>query len=258
VLPCAAMRNRHAPLASFGLLLAVLVFPLGCDRGTPSGSAATAAETSWSEIQNLERSLSATRARLVAVSALAADDPARGPLDREEAKASEDLNRRLVAYLNANPPRTGAPLSPHQTQAIQWKTELDRRLAQGYLDHGDPARAIEILEAALVLDPQNQATAEALVEARARRYVTAERFALVKEGMTTDEVERALGVPNPHDVRELTDKGVVAWFYPKDASGAAAAVWFEKRSGAERGEMKVYRVDFEAIGAEGSTPTPTS
>ena len=43
----------------------------------------------------------------------------------------------------------------------------------------------------------------------------------------------------------VMERKVVAWFYPKDASGAAAAVWFEAPEAGNGG--KVYQLDFEAI-----------
>ena len=75
--------------------------------------------------------------------------------------------------------------------------------------------------------------------------MTPERFAQVKEGMTPAEVRKLLGHPNLHNVREYADRGVVAWFYPKDASGAAAAVWFHREKGAAA--PTVYMADFEAV-----------
>ena len=61
--------------------------------------------------------------------------------------------------------------------------------------------------------------------------------------MTQDEVRRLLGPPNLQDVRPYPERGVTAWFYPKDASGAAAAVWFRK----DGAETTAYQVDFNAL-----------
>jgi hypothetical protein len=52
-----------------------------------------------------------------------------------------------------------------------------------------------------------------------------------------------LGQPNLHNVREYPGLEVVGWFYPKDESGAAAAVWFH----IDGGRYTVYLSDFDAL-----------
>jgi hypothetical protein len=54
-------------------------------------------------------------------------------------------------------------------------------------------------------------------------------------------------------VREYPDRGVVGWFYPKDASGTAAAVWFAKNDGHD-GRYAVYLFDFDAIKPPATVP----
>lgn len=75
--------------------------------------------------------------------------------------------------------------------------------------------------------------------------MTSERFKAVKKGMTENEVREALGPPNLFNVREYEDRGVTAWFYPKDEAGAAAGVWFRMK------DHKVYRINFDAIEGRG-------
>jgi hypothetical protein len=71
--------------------------------------------------------------------------------------------------------------------------------------------------------------------------------------MTQDEVRRLLGPPNLQDVRDYPERGVTAWFYPKDASGAAAAVWFRKGDSAP----EAYQLDFDAIPAPRPARAPS-
>ncbi len=87
------------------------------------------------------------------------------------------------------------------------------------------------------------------------RFMTRARFDQVKAGMSGEQVRELLGAPNPHNVREYAGKGasrgVVAWFYPKDAAGSAAAVWFAKSAGPPPAPaLKVYQLDFEAVQAK--------
>src|SRR5262245_34774382 len=231
-------------MSGAALLLAfALAVGLGSCAPEPVADRRATAEE-WRAVEAAKRALDAARG----------SDGAREEVER----LADELSRRLVAFLNADPPREGEPLSPRQRQAIRWKSDEDLRVARGYVEKaGDHRRAIEILEAALALDPNNGALRAALRSIRTSRFVTRERFDKVEMGMTDAEVEALLGAPNPHDVRELPDlgpqAGVVGWFYPKDDAGAAAAVWFERRAG---GRLEVYRTDFAAVRPGGENPSP--
>jgi tetratricopeptide (TPR) repeat protein len=138
------------------------------------------------------------------------------------------------------------------------KSDEDILLAREYIEEGgDYRRAIEIYETALAADPDNARLKQELEATKARRYMTAARFGQVKEGMTQDEVRRLLGSPNLQDVRVYPDRGVTAWFYPKDASGAAAAVWFQKKAAAAGMIAEVYLLDFDAIQPPAPDPSAT-
>ena len=234
-------------------VLAALLLGTSCSPSEqepePSG---LAAESGWQRIEKERQDLLALRQRLAQSAETDAESPATAELRREVERGADELSRHLVAFLNDDPPREKEPLSPRQAQAVRWKSEEDIHLARGYVERaGDFRRAIDILEAALALDPGHAELRAELERVRAARFVSAERFARVKVGMSPEEVRAVLGAPNPHNVREYLERGpgrgVIGWFYPKDDRGAAAGVWFTK----ERGEPSVYRTDFFAIRPEG-------
>ncbi len=174
--------------------------------------------------------------------------------ERQVEALTEELNRRLVDFINADPPVAGEPLSERQRQALRMRSDEDIRTARQYIeDGGDYLRAFEILRSALIVDPDNPRLREEIERARTRRYMTRLRFDQVKEGMTAEDVRALLGSPNPKDVRAYPDKGVLAWFYPKDPAGSAAAVWFERRP---EGGHSVYEVDFDAVAAPAAGARP--
>jgi hypothetical protein len=241
--------------------------PVELDRRAQLG-----AEAEWSWLLQAKRRLDGKRASLAGLGQPAAAPGASGaapadltgaPADRlapdrlarEVEALSQELARRLVAYINANPPLEGTPLSAHQLAAIRMKSDEDIAVAHQFIDRaGDYRRACEIYEAALADDPQNPRLREELARAQAARYMTAERFSRAAPGMSAAEVRAAIGPPNAHDVRRYPDKRVVGWFYPRDAGGGAAAVWFEQRDGG----LTVYLCDWSALEAAAPPAKPGS
>jgi hypothetical protein len=216
--------------------------PVESDRRAQLG-----AEAEWRWLLQAKRRLDDKRASLARAPA--------DPLAREVEALSQELARRLVVYVNANPPLEGTPLSERQLAAIRMKSDEDIAVAHQFIDRaGDYRRACEIYEAALADDPRNPRLREELARAQAARYMTAERFSRAAPGMSAAAVRAALGPPNAHDVRSYPDKRVVAWFYPRDASGAAAAVWFEKGDGG----LTVYLCDWSALEAAAPPAKPGS
>ena len=67
---------------------------------------------------------------------------------------------------------------------------------------------------------------------------------MIKPGMTPAAVRALLGPPNLHNIRDYPQRRLVAWFYPKDETGAAAAVWFQKLA---TGAGPVFQTDFDAV-----------
>ncbi|HWM92906.1 MAG TPA: tetratricopeptide repeat protein [Thermoanaerobaculia bacterium] len=241
------------PGLMMGIMVGVLTFLPAC-RQTP-GERQDARQTEvaaaeWEWLQATKQRLDEQRARLARLAQTQAGARAGAPppeelarLRQEVGDLAEELNRRLVEYINSNATGDETP-GERQLAAIRMKSDEDILLAREYVEQaGDYRRAIEIYETALAADPDNPRLRAELETARARRYVTRERFALIKEGMTQEEVRRLLGPPNAQDVRGYPERGVTAWFYPKDASGAAAAVWFRK----DGDSPAAYQIDFDAL-----------
>jgi outer membrane protein assembly factor BamE (lipoprotein component of BamABCDE complex) len=257
-------RPRIPPLPPLGLLLLLLLLLgggglAGCGSGSrEGGSGQVAADQEWLWLSRHKQELDQKREEL------AADGSPQGPqapdtakLAREVEARTAELDRRLIDFINAHPPVQGEPLTHRQQAAIRMKSEEDLSLAREHAEKGgDYQRAAEICEAALAIDPDNPALKEELERIRAARFMTADRFSQARKGMTPAEVREALGGPNPHNVRAYPDRGIEAWFYPKDETGAAAGVWFEKKQREE--DTRVYQLDFDAIrpGAPAAAPAP--
>jgi outer membrane protein assembly factor BamE (lipoprotein component of BamABCDE complex) len=238
------MLARCSRAAALALLLLISLVPAACgpsaeERRRQQQAAVSDAEWAW--LQQAKHDLDERRARL----AQAPPDDA-DPARRQAEALAEELDRRLVAYINA----TVDDASPdRQLAAIRIKSDEDIVLARQFIERGgDYRRAIEIYESALAVDPDNPRLRAELQAAQARRYITPERFSQIKEGMDQPQVRALLGQPNLQDVRSFPERNVTAWFYPKDASGAAAGIWFEKQDGA----FRVYELDFDAVQAPGS------
>ena len=232
----------------------------GCGKPEEPGAArrSPAAEAEWAWLQKTQRSLTGQRGRLAADPADPKNAAAREALRRQTA----ELNARLVAFINADPPVQGQPLTARQQAAIRMKSDEDLLLAREFIDEGgDYQRAVEIYKEALAVDPGYARIEEELAQAQARRYTTREAFAQLKKGMSQDEVRALLGPPNLHSVKDYPARGVVGWFYPKDASGAAAAVWFAKSNGSSNSDngdagYAVYLFDFDALQPQSPGQSP--
>jgi hypothetical protein len=251
-------------LAAIGAVGAVgIIGAVGCGPDSEEAApapAALAADAEWRWLQDTRGTLGQKRAQLAKTEAAARANPPAGPARQEAAQEDEaarlrhevetlstELRRRLVDFINANPPVEGRPMTPQQQEALRMKSDEEILVAQDFIQRGgDYRRAIEIYQAALSVDPGNPRLRQELEKARGMRYMSRERFSQVKEGMSQDEVRSLLGQPNLHNVRDYADRKVAAWFYPKGPEGAAAAVWFE-RSGSGSAAARVYAADFDAV-----------
>ena len=251
---------------SVGVVLAAVLMA-ACSSGPSREELANEAEWTW--LSDTKGQLDAKRQELVDLkSQLAepAEEPAEEPAaaEGEEAEAggidlwaqadeleseidemTEEFGGRLVAFINADPPVEGEEPTERQLGLIRMKSDEDMVMAQEWIDRGgDFKRAIEIIKTASIYDPDNERLKSALEEAETLRYMTEERFAMAKKGMSQDEMRHVLGQPNLHNVREFPEREVVAWFYPTGEGGSAAAVWFEPD---KKEELKAYKVDFKGI-----------
>lgn len=258
-------------------LLVALVVALGCADSEQEQAAAADAERqqAWAALQEEKAELDAAREELAelrielatqeeAADAEDADTDAEGgegeavedpqtrlnQLESQVQTQTDEFYSSLVEFLNAEPLVEGEEPSEVQLAALRMKSSEDMLVAEEYIvKGGNYGRAIDIYNSALLVDPDNEELQAALAEAQAKRYMSEERFAAVDDGMTEQEVRDLLGTPFHANVRNFPDDGVMAWFYPVDPQGSAAAVWFRERGG----EMKVYKSNYEEVVKEGPT-----
>lgn len=163
--------------------------------------------------------------------------------EKEAQSMSEEFMTNLVNFLNSANMVQGEEPSGVLLEAIRMKSAEDMMIAKEYITKGgDYRRAIEILQTAQMLDPNNPELQAALDKAEAEQYMTEDRFAAVSKGMTMDEVQDVLGTVNVHNVRQYPEKNITAWFYRREDKGAAG-VYFQDKDG----QMVVYRADYDAI-----------
>jgi tetratricopeptide (TPR) repeat protein len=231
-----------------GMVIAAAALAFACGQGGSGGGGsldASARQAEWTAIQTQKQQLDAKRAELAALRQQAADGAdvaaALTAVNDEVTKLSDDLGAKLAAYINADPPVVGEPIKPEQQAAIRVKSSEDIAIAREFIElGGDYRRAIDIYNQALSIDPDNAELKAALADAEAKRFMTPERFATVKKGMSEAEVVAALGRPLSRNIREYPEKKVSAWFYPKNDTGEAAGVFFTDKK-------TVYSTDFDAV-----------
>lgn len=169
-------------------------------------------------------------------------------LDADLTAQVEQFNADVVAFINDHAPVQGEPVPEIVNQAFALKASEDILLAKEYITQGgDYGRAIQIYQDILAFDPENAEAQEALAWAEEMRYMNEERFSQVETGMTMGQIEKIVGVVNYRNRREFPERGVVAWYYPKNAAGEAAAVYFRKKGDT----FEVYKADFNAVTKEG-------
>lgn len=230
-----------------GLAIAALTLLACGGEAAEQAASAEARKAEWTWLEGAKQGLDGKRAQLASLQAQAAagaDVAAQVEALHKEVDAAEDeLGGRLAAYINGDPPLMGEPLKPEQLAAMRMKASEDIVIAKEFIVlGGDYRKAIEIYQGLLRVDPENGEVKAALAEAEANRYMTEERFAAAKKGMTMDEVRAALGTPYLRNVKEYPEKKVTAWFYPTNEAGDAAGVWFNE-------EKQVYQVAFAAVKA---------
>jgi tetratricopeptide (TPR) repeat protein len=219
---------------------------LGCSGGPKEDPLAA----DWDALQAAKASLDAKRQELAALQAAAmppadaaesegeaeGEGEAEPPVDnsaqiaaleQEITAMADSFMAQLVTFLNSDPIIAEEGPTERQLAAIRLKSSEDMIVAKEWITAGgDYRQAISIYENTLQLDPDNEELKAALAEAQANRYLSQERFAAAKKGMTQDAVREALGQPLQYNIKTYEDKGVTAWFYPTSEDGSAAAVWF--------------------------------
>lgn len=167
-------------------------------------------------------------------------------LGEEIVAKADEFGAKLAQFINDQQIGVDSERTEVQRQAIRMKSDEDIELAKEYIEKGgDYGRAIDIYNQSLIFDPDNEKLLAAKAEAEELRYMTEERLAQVKKGMTQNEVRKLLGTPKGPNIREF-DQGVVGWFYPKEEPHTAAGVFFQKK----KDVLKVYKIDFNAVDRE--------
>lgn len=264
------MKGKHQLVPALLLGLA-LTAGLACQSGDSAADAQR--QAAWSELQELKGDLDASRARLAEAQAQQTAEPAAegeaapegeaagaeaaapaapadtAALEQEVQGKADALGQKLVAFINEDPIVEGKEPTPMQREALDMYIEENMGIAREFVEKGgDYRQAIDRYQQLLQLDPDNAALQQALADAEANRHMTAQRFALVEDGMTQEEVRAAIGQVNLRNVREYEEGARVAWFYPREeGSEYAAGVFFERQ---DDGSYTVYSADFDAMTPE--------
>jgi hypothetical protein len=256
-------RSRFLP---YGIAILVVVGLIsGCSRGPSEEELAQAAfEESLTALQQQYDALQQARADLVASEATLAEieairerdrsDEQKAELEALPAKIEELSAARDTAYdtvqatladflniaLNEFPehPATEQGLNMYSDEAI---LIADDTVAKA----GDYKKAINNLDAAnsyydSVGLPPYQPLLDKIAELDEMRFITQERFDLVKKNMTMDEVKATAGVPYYQNIQVDEKRKVETWLYRK-REGGAAAIYFRTTNN------KVYNKNFDAI-----------
>lgn len=142
---------------------------------------------------------------------------------------------QLSAFLNVVLNEESLRSAPETRKALDLYAQEALVNAKDFMNRaGDYRRAIELLETAEgyftavnFAPPPELATVKA--EAKSRRYLTKERFDLLKKGMTEDQVKVITGTPFYANIRENEVKGrkIVTWLFNRE-DGEVAGLYFEK------------------------------
>jgi predicted transcriptional regulator len=234
-------------------LAVAAVLVVGCGAGAEKKDAAKAAkrQQEWSQVEALKASVDAKRAELASLKSEAAGGAdVSAQIDatgKEVNQLTDELTGKIAAYINEDPPVEGEPMRPDLLPAVRMNSAEGMLVAREYIDlGGDYRKAIDIYNQLLGLDPDNADLKAALADAEAGRFMTEDRFAAVKKGMSEDEVVAAIGRPLTRNVKDYPAKKITAWFYPKDDEGNAAGVFYQMQKDKE----VVYKADFNFVKAK--------
>jgi hypothetical protein len=256
-------KSRFLPIGM--AMLVVIGLVSGCSRGPSEEELAQAAfEESFAALQQQYEALTQARADLAASEARLAEieairerdrtDEQKAELETLPATIEEQVVARDAAYdavqatnadflniaLNEFPehPATAEGLNLYSDEAILLADETVKKA-------GDYKKAINHLDTAnsyydSIDLPPYQPLVDKLAELEDMRFITKERFDLVKKNMTMDEVKEVAGTPYYQNIQVDEKRKVETWLYRK-REGGAAAVYFKTTNN------KVYNKNFEAV-----------
>ena len=257
-------RSRFLP---YGIAILV-VFGLvsGCSRGPSEEELAQAAfEEQLVALQQQYEVLQQARTDLVGSEAMLADIEAIKERDRSEEQIAEfealpaaiveqgtardaaydAVQATLADFLNIA--LNDFPEHPATVQGLNLYSDEAILIAQDtVVKAGDYKKAMNQLDAAnSYYDSIDLADYQPLIDKMAElddmRFITQERFDLVKKNMTMDEVKDVIGVPYYQNIQIDEKRKVETWLYRKREGGGAAAVYFKTTNN------KVYNKNFEAV-----------
>jgi hypothetical protein len=256
-------KSRFLP---YGIVFLVAIcFISGCSRGPSEEELAQAAfEEQLAALQQQYGDLTQARADLTASEAILAEiegikerdrtDEQKAELEALPAAIEEQTAARDEAYdavqatladflniaLNDFPehPATAEGLNLYSDEAILIAEDTVAKA-------GDYKKAINQIDSASsyyesIGLPPYQPLVDKMAELDEMRFITQERFDLVKKNMTMDEVKAAAGVPYYQNIQVDEKRKVETWLYRK-REGGAAAIYFKTTNN------KVYNKNFEAV-----------
>jgi outer membrane protein assembly factor BamE (lipoprotein component of BamABCDE complex)/outer membrane murein-binding lipoprotein Lpp len=257
------MRNptRHG----YWLVVVILVLLAGCSSGPSEEELAqqqaqeqlTAVRQAYADLQQLRADIAADQTTINEIEAVpetkrtdeqkAQLEELGATLEQKRARSEETydgLQAQLADFLNValntfpNSPETAEALKIYADEAILVADDIVAKA-------GDYKKAINHLSGAKgYYDAVGLEVYPALLakidELDSWSFITEERFAEIKKGMTKDEVKAVAGVPYYGNIQEDEKRGVETWLYKK-REGGAAAVYFKIKTG------KVYSTNFDAV-----------
>jgi prefoldin subunit 5 len=255
--------SRHRVLSFVMALFVISLVLPGCSQGPSEEELAKAAlneqlaaiEQSYEELQTTRTEFDATSARLAELEAMSklddeqqAEKDALAPRVDELATARdaafETLQNQLAEFLNLalnNFPQAAETVRALEIYSTEGLLTADDIVAKSgdYSKAMDQLRSIQSYYESVGLEPL-PALETAIASYDDWRFITQERFDLVKKNMTKDEVREIAGVPYYHNIQVDEQRGVETWLYKK-REGGAAAVYFKTNND------KVYATNFDAI-----------
>jgi hypothetical protein len=143
-----------------------------------------------------------------------------------------EFRKTANEYLAFSGAKPGETMTAEQRQVIDWMVDEQLLAAQEHIDKaGDYGKAIEIYDQILAGDMGNAKVEAAKASAEKLRYMDEARFALVQKGMTQKQVRATVGSVLRGSSQAYPDKGLIGWFYAKDADKYAGVYFKEQNRG---------------------------